>query len=116
MTIFRGCDNVDALRTVALPKSADINARISAAGLFCEKGYAPMSYNRSQDRWSILGICETIEEAAEAFDDLVDLYNQCRDILNPFDLGDMVIYASNGKDPRNPSNIYWYPCAIAIDE
>lgn len=112
MMILRGCENVEANRTTNLPKTSFIN-QSNHSGF--RKGYASMCYKHGKG-WLFMGIHETIEEAAAVFQDLKNMCYMCPELGSWIEYGDMVIYASNGCDSKNPDNVGWYACAIVVDD
>ena len=111
MIIIRGRENIEERSSVAPPTSGEVNAKVHD---WC-KGFIPAYYTHSRG-WVICHRCETLDEAAAVLEDHKALCYEFPEVFNWFDVSDMVILRDNGCDPRNPSYIRWYVCAMVVEE
>lgn len=111
MNVIRGREAIEANLSEKLPANGEVNAH----SWDYTKGYISCYYTFSKG-WLFCEPHETFEEAVEEFNKMKKLYDTFPDVFNWMDVSNMVIFRSNGCDPRNPSYIRWYPCAMVVEE
>ena len=111
MYAIRGREAIEANISEKLPSSYEVNAHAR----HYTKGYVTCYYTFSKG-WLFCGVHESFEEAVKAFDEVKWLYDAFPDQFNWMEVSNMVIFHANGCDPRNPSYVRWYPCAIVVEE
>ena len=112
MTIIRGRVGIELYQSIKPPTSYEVNQTRAFDRI---EPYAAFMY-RFSEGWLYCGSHKTVEEAARVFEEHKELCYACPDVLNWFDMSDMVIMARNGADPRNSCNRYWYVCAMVVDD
>lgn len=111
MTVIRGREAIEAARTAKSPCCWDI----TKAARDNYKGFVAAMYTFNHG-WLFCGAHDTLDDATSVFAGIKDLYSAACDALDWRQVSDMVVFRNNGHDPRNPSNLYWYVCAVVIDE
>lgn len=112
MKAIRGREAIEAAQTVKFPTSGEVNSHVRGG---FSKGYVSCYYTFDKG-WLFCGYHSTFEEAVKAFDNIKWLYDTFPDTFNWMNVSDRVIFTANGVNPRNPSDVRWYPCAMVVDE
>ena len=111
MKVIRGRENIEAAQTVKFPTSYEVSSHAP----HYVKGYVTCYYTFDKG-WMFSGHHETFEEAVKSFDETKWLYDQFPEMFNWMNVSDRVIFKANGVNPRNPSDVRWYACAMMVDE
>lgn len=112
MQVIRGREAIEAAKTCNFPTSYEVNSHANHH----TAGYVSCYYTFDKG-WMFCGYHETFEEATNVFEDIKrTLYDAFPDIFNWMNVSDRVVFTANGVNPRNPSDVRWYPCAMVVDE